>query len=62
MTYVEMKEEALKGKIIPQTKREDFEAFWQKAVADMRAVPLPRRPKPSFARQALSAVSKIFIR
>ncbi|MBP3396892.1 MAG: acetylxylan esterase [Clostridia bacterium] len=46
MTYVETKEEALKGKIIPQTKREDFESFWQKAVADMRAVPLQVRREP----------------
>ena len=40
MSYIEDKETLLKAKVIPQTKREDFEAFWQKAVADMRAVPL----------------------
>ena len=40
MTFIERKEEALKKKIIPETKCADFEAFWQKAIADMRQVPL----------------------
>ena len=55
MTYIEKHEEALKGKIIPQTKREDFEEFWRKAVADMRAVPL------SYTREKIETpYSKIF--
>ncbi|MBE6581432.1 MAG: acetylxylan esterase [Ruminococcaceae bacterium] len=40
MNFIERKEEALKKKIIPETKCADFEAFWQKAIADMRQVPL----------------------
>ena len=40
MTFIKQKEEALMGKVIAQTKKEDFEAFWQQAVVAMRAVPL----------------------
>lgn len=38
--FIQKKEESLKKKIYDQTKREDFEEFWEKAVAQMRAVPL----------------------
>lgn len=34
------KEEALKHKIIPQTKQPDFEAFWAAAMDQLRAVPI----------------------
>ncbi len=38
--YLKKREEALKAKVIPQTKREDFEQFWADALAQLRAVPL----------------------
>lgn len=38
--YIKRREEALKGKVIPQTKRADFEQFWADSVAMLRAVPL----------------------
>ena len=38
--YNKRREEALKGKVIPQTKREDFEQFWADSLAQLRAVPL----------------------
>ncbi len=40
MTYTQRKEEELKKQIIPQTMESDFEAFWENAVAKLRAVPL----------------------
>lgn len=40
MTYAERKEAELKKRVIPQTKNDDFEAFWQKEVAQLRAVPI----------------------
>ncbi len=39
MSYISRKEE-LKTKIIPQTKKEDFEEFWKIQLEKMRAVPL----------------------
>lgn len=38
--YNKRREEILKGKVIPQTKREDFEQFWADSVAQLRAIPL----------------------
>ena len=38
--YIAEKEAALKGKVIPQTKRADFEQFWAESVAQLRAIPL----------------------
>lgn len=43
--YIKQKEEALKGKIYAQTKRPDFEAFWEQALAQLRAVPIQVRRK-----------------
>ena len=40
MSYIEEKEKALKNKIIPQTKKDDFEAFWQSEVSALREIPL----------------------
>lgn len=47
--YIQQKEEQLKKKIIGQTKREDFEAFWSQSVAQLREVPLQveRRRTPT---------------
>ena len=39
------KEKELQGKVIAQTKKEDFEAFWQTQVAQLRAVPLQVKRK-----------------
>lgn len=38
--FVQEKEAELRGQVIPQTKKADFEAFWQVQVAQLRAVPL----------------------
>jgi len=38
--FVAEKVEAVRKKIIDQTKKADFEAFWEKNVAEMRKVPL----------------------
>lgn len=43
MDYITEKEELLKTKIYPQSKRDDFEAFWTNAVAQLRATPLQIR-------------------
>jgi len=43
MSYISEKEAILKTKIIPQTKKPDFEEFWAKSVAQLRAVPLEVR-------------------
>lgn len=43
--YIQKREEALKGKVYAQTKREDFEEFWTKAVAQLRAVPIQIKRK-----------------
>lgn len=40
MSYIEEKEKVLKNKIIPQTKKDDFEAFWQSEVSALREIPL----------------------
>ena len=40
MEDTKQKEEALKTKVIPQSKKEDFEQFWADAVAQLRRVPL----------------------
>ena len=40
MTYAERREEKLKAQIIPQTKEEDFEEFWENSVAELRKIPL----------------------
>lgn len=45
MSFVAEKEQELKGKVIAQTKKEDFESFWQEQVAKMRAVPLQVKRK-----------------
>jgi len=45
MYYEAEKEAGLKGKIIPQTKKEDFEAFWLQGVAQLRTVPLQVKRK-----------------
>lgn len=44
--YVLEKEEQLKKKIWAQTKRPDFEEFWEKSVAQMREVPLQIQRTP----------------
>lgn len=43
MSYISEKEAILKTKIIPQTKKPDFEEFWAKSVAQLRAAPLEVR-------------------
>ena len=40
MHYELEKEQELQNKVIPQTKQSDFEEFWQRAVALVRAVPI----------------------
>ena len=40
MNYTEKQEELLKSQIIPQTKENDFAAFWEKEIQSLRAVPL----------------------
>lgn len=40
MNYVQRKEQALQQKIIPQTAKEDFVAFWETAVAKLRQIPV----------------------
>ena len=40
MGYIEDREAVLKTKIVPQTKKADFEEFWEKSVAELRSVPL----------------------
>ena len=40
MSFISEQEAALKNKIYPQTKKPDFEAFWQRSVDTLRAVPL----------------------
>lgn len=45
MSFTEEKEKELQSKIIAQTKKDDFEAFWQEQVAFMRAVPLQIKRK-----------------
>ena len=40
MSYIDEQEAILKTKIYPQTKKPDFEAFWQRAVAELRKAPL----------------------
>jgi cephalosporin-C deacetylase len=40
MSYISEKEAILKTKIIPQTKKEDFEEFWLENVKKLRAKPL----------------------
>ena len=40
MSYQSEQEAILKTKILPQTKKPDFEAFWQRAVAELRNAPL----------------------
>lgn len=40
MTYAQRKEEELKKSVIPQTKKDDFETFWQTEVEKLRAVPI----------------------
>ena len=40
MEYERRQEELLKKKVYPQTKKEDFEAFWRRSVEQLRAVPL----------------------
>lgn len=40
MSYASEREEQLKKKIIPQTIPADFEDFWQRALAQLRAVPI----------------------
>ncbi|MBR3933171.1 MAG: acetylxylan esterase [Clostridia bacterium] len=40
MTYVQRKEEELKSKVIPQTKKDDFEAFWREEVNKLRRLPI----------------------
>ena len=44
--YLKKHEEKLKKMIIPQTKKADFEAFWEKEVAGLRAVPLKIQRTP----------------
>ncbi|MBQ9973896.1 MAG: acetylxylan esterase [Oscillospiraceae bacterium] len=49
--YIKRREEALKGKVYPQTKRADFEQFWADSVAMLRAVPLKvTRGEPTVSR------------
>jgi len=43
MSYISEKEALLKTKIIAQTKKPDFEEFWERAVAQLRAIPLEVR-------------------
>ena len=38
--YIQEQQAILEKKILPQTKKEDFEAFWTDAVAKLRQVPL----------------------
>ena len=45
MSFIEDKEIELQGKIIPQTKKADFEEFWQAQVAALRAIPLQIKRK-----------------
>ena len=40
MSYASEREETLKKKIIPQNIPSDFEEFWQRALAQLRAVPI----------------------
>ena len=40
MTYIEQIEEQLKKQIIPQTKKEDFESFWETEITKLRSVPV----------------------
>ena len=40
MSYISEKEAILKNKIIPQTKKEDFEQFWKDNVNTLRKIPL----------------------
>ena len=38
--FINAKESVLKNKVIPQTKKADFETFWAEALAQLRAVPI----------------------
>ena len=40
MSYVSEREAILKNKVIPQTKKADFEEFWAENVKKLRAIPL----------------------
>lgn len=40
MNYINEKEEDLKKRVIPQTKKPDFEEFWQRQVEFLRSVPI----------------------
>ena len=40
MNYINEKEENLKKRVIPQTKKPDFEEFWQRQVEFLRSVPI----------------------
>lgn len=40
MSYLAEKEAALQKRVVPQTMKEDFEAFWTRSVAQLRAIPL----------------------
>lgn len=43
--FIRQKEEMLKKKVWAQTKRPDFEQFWEEAVAQLRAVPIEIKRK-----------------
>jgi len=43
--FIKEKEKELQGQVIPQTKKEDFEAFWQAQVAQLRTVPIQVKRK-----------------
>ena len=43
MIYEQLKEKKLKEKVIAQTSKEDFEAFWQEQV-NMLTLPAELRP------------------
>ena len=45
MSYAEERENALVNKVIAQTKKPDFEEFWQRSVAQMRSVPIQIKRK-----------------
>lgn len=38
--FINAKESVLKNKVIPQTKKADFETFWAAAIAQLRTVPI----------------------
>ena len=40
MIYEQLKEKKLKEKVIAQTSKEDFEAFWQEQVNMLRSIPV----------------------